>query len=52
MSLRISRFETTACTIPESANPRISAHSTSQVIPNANESARHSSCAMLVPSST
>src|SRR6266702_2758551 len=29
-SRRISRFETTACTIPERANPRISAHNTCQ----------------------
>ena len=42
-SRRISRFETTACTVPESAKPRISAHNTSQVIPNAKLSARHNS---------
>src|SRR5439155_10709324 len=41
---RISRFETTACTAPESAKPRISAHNTSQVMPKAKLSARHSSC--------
>ena len=36
----ISRLETTACTTPESAKPRISAHRISQNIPKANESAR------------
>src|SRR5439155_16913084 len=43
-SRRISRFETTACTAPERAKPRISAHSTSPVMPNAKLSARQSSC--------
>src|SRR5205823_4156257 len=43
-SRRISRFDTTACTAADSAKPRISAHSTSQVIPKAKLSARHSSC--------
>ena len=51
-SLRISPFETTACTAPESANPRISAHKTSQNIPNANESASSSSLPMSSASST
>src|SRR5919197_2254577 len=41
---RISAFDTTACTAPESAKPRISAHRISQNIPNANESACQSSC--------
>src|SRR6266496_2262011 len=45
-SRRISRFETTACTAPESAKPRIRAQRTSQVIPKAKLSARHSSCPM------
>src|SRR5204862_7502718 len=34
-SLVISRFDTTACTMAERANPRTSAHRISQVIPNA-----------------
>src|SRR5207247_4567716 len=34
-SRRISLFETTACTAPERAKPRMSAHSTSQVMPKA-----------------
>ncbi len=38
-SRRISPFETTACTAPESAKPRISAHRISQNIPNAKLSA-------------
>src|SRR6266581_1889577 len=41
---RISRFETTAWTAAESAKPRISAHSTSQVMPKAKLSASQSSC--------
>src|SRR5919197_1366735 len=41
---RISDFDTTACTAPESAKPRINAHRISQNIPNANESACQSSC--------
>ena len=50
ISRRISPLETTACTNPESANPRISAHNTSQVIPNANETACHNSCGMFAAS--
>ena len=40
ISRRISRFETTACTTPESAKPRISAQRISQVIPAVKDSAR------------
>src|SRR6476646_1560544 len=45
-SLRISRFDTTACTTAERPKPRMSAQMTSHVIPNANENALHSSCGM------
>src|SRR2546430_2981344 len=44
MRRRISRFETTAWTAPERAKPRISAQSTSQVMPKAKLSACQSSC--------
>ena len=43
-SRRISRFETTACTVAERAKPRISAQRISQVIPNVKLSARQTSC--------
>ncbi len=42
-SLRISRFDTTACTAAESAKPRTSAQRISHVMPNAKLSARQSS---------
>src|SRR5207245_2225727 len=41
---RSSRLETTAWTTPDSANPRMSAHRTSHVMPRAKLAARHSSC--------
>jgi hypothetical protein len=46
---RISRFETTAWTIPESAKPRISAQRISQVIPAAKDRARTSWCSTAPP---
>src|SRR5207248_10906399 len=41
---RISRFETTACTTPERAKPRMSAQRISQVMPAVKERARTISC--------
>ena len=51
-SLRISLFDTTACTAAESAKPSTRAQRISQVMPNAKLNARHSSWGMFVASST